>query len=86
MSPGERHPIDVRADEVRLAEVPRQSAADGIDEILGEWSMSGLATPPETILDHVRTLIIACLEEEKARALAVRLTREPVAEPWRELA
>lgn len=79
------HPIDSRAQAVREAAVPRQALADAIDEILGDWSMGGLATPPVTVLDHLRTLCLACIETEEREERNRSMRRSPVADPWKEM-
>lgn len=74
------HPIDVKARELRGSSTPRQDFADAVDDLLGEWSMGGLAKPIEVFTDHVRTLARAATEAEKR--LGRRLSDKPVIEPW----
>lgn len=77
--PPERHPIDVRADEIRRAAEPRQATADALDHVLGEWYMGGLSTPPVTVADWCATLFRACIEAEPR---AVQFDRTPRVEGW----
>jgi hypothetical protein len=83
-APPERHPIDVKADELRASACPREDLADAIDEYLGEWSMTGLATPIIAVANHLRTLCEAAAERER-RIIPPRERDRPVRPPWKDL-
>lgn len=76
MSPRERHPIDVKADEVRAAERPRQVAYEHIDDVLAQWCLGALAKPPVVVRNHVVTLFDALIERE-VRDHGRKLVTEP---------